>query len=450
MQFNFPRKSSPAEIPTPEGVLRRSGMTASSSASVTRSTRIRVGEILNGLRGRCGVSNIDPKQSLKLDDLIRQAAYADGGEPAARAQAVELGRMYLSFDEAGRLEVLRRIADLHSYPSPTLTDAATALNDATDACEEEAAARTLRQALRTPAEALVRRFSTLDDGVELLVILREDLLGMVESHAELSGFERVVHGVLAEWFDVGFLELRQIDWDSPASLLERLAASEAVHSIRDWDDLKHRLHTDRRIYGLFHPRMPLQPVIFVEIALVQGLADNVQVILDESKPAIAAADADTAIFYSITNAQKGLEGIGFGGILIKRVVDELLDKLPNLRVFSTLSPVPTLTLWLGEKGIAERPSNAELKRLAAEYLLCQRGRGGRVQDPVGNFHIGNGARLERINLDADTSERGLSQSHGVMVNYLYRFDELESNHRAYATDRLVAASDQVISLLANT
>jgi malonyl-CoA decarboxylase len=283
--------------------------------------------------------------------------------------------------------------------------------------------------------------------------------------------------LLASWFGVGFLELRRITWDSSAELLERLIAYEAVHHIQSWSDLKNRLDSDRRCFGFFHPRMPGEPLIFVEVALVNGLADNVHDLLDETAPPIDPATADTAIFYSISNAQRGLAGISLGNFLIKRVVDLLRQEFPKLATFSTLSPMPGFRRWLKAQldteaemvsdivspDLAkllreqldlpwfENPDTVEalrtpLLKLGARYIV-NGGAKGRVADPVGHFHLTNGARFERLNFLADRSENGMRQSAGMMINYLYKLDEIDANHEAYSDDGTVATGSQVRGFL---
>jgi len=279
--------------------------------------------------------------------------------------------------------------------------------------------------------------------------------------------------------------LQRITWDSPAALLEKLMAYEAVHEIRGWTDLKNRLDADRRCFAFFHPRMPDEPLIFVEVALVAGMTGEVHALLDESAPIGDPHLADTAIFYSISNCQLGLAGISFGDFLIKRVVDALATELPRLKVFATLSPVPGFRAWLERHSRAasgdlllpaersaiealggEAPERdlaalldhhadprigAALRdpliRLCARYLLNERRPSGRALDPVAHFHLSNGARVERLNWLGDTSPKGLQQSAGIMVNYLYRLSEIEANHEAYRGEGRVAASSSIRNLL---
>jgi len=259
------------------------------------------------------------------------------------------------------------------------------------------------------------------------------------------------------------LELRRIDWQTPAAVLEKLIAYEAVHEIAGWDDLRRRLAADRRCFGFFHPALPQEPLIFVEVALVKGLATSVQTLLargvDEAEERHNAAVADTAIFYSISNCQEGLRGISFGNFLIKQVVEELSAELPSVKVFSTLSPVPGFCAWAMERLPAEEKKVLEggawwlddevSASLQAPVLkLCARYLTGEGRDAVAKFHLGNGARLERINWLGNPTPKGMAESFGIMVNYLYDLATIEANHEAFVRDGVVARSDAVEAMLA--
>jgi malonyl-CoA decarboxylase len=280
--------------------------------------------------------------------------------------------------------------------------------------------------------------------------------------------------LFASWFNRGFLELRRIDWQSPAAVLDKLITYEAVHEIQGWEDLKRRLAPDRRCFGFFHPALPGEPLIFVEVALVEGLAAAVQPLLapdgDEDAARERAARADTAIFYSISNCQDGLRGVSFGNFLIKQVVEELKAELPRLTRFSTLSPVPGFRRWLEKRLTAAEGTEAgllaplktdgwwldaaqgealrrPLMRLCATYLTGPSGQKGPA-DPVARFHLGNGARLERINWLGNVAPRGIEESYGIMVNYLYDPEMIEANHEAFAHDGTVAHSPEVDAVMA--
>ncbi|MCC2596607.1 malonyl-CoA decarboxylase [Pusillimonas sp. MFBS29] len=309
---------------------------------------------------------------------------------------------------------------------------------------------------------MFRRLYAQAESLDLLVELRADMLRWRKQVAGLSVLERELEGLLCSWFDVGMLELQPITWDSPASLLEKLIQYEAVHEIRSWEELKHRVADDRRCYAFFHPRMSGVPLIFVEVAFAAQMAGNVQVLLDPQAPPDDTSKARWAIFYSISNTQPGLRGISFGNFLLKRVIDELLRELPRLKSFATLSPMPGFAEWLGkqdgkamqellsdkaDKLQAQDDPEAGLKwvdklrsaaagqvsdavqrtglRLAVHYLKTMKN--GQPLDPVARFHLGNGARIERLNWAADCSAKGMEQSCGVMVNYLYELDQLDDN-----------------------
>lgn len=309
---------------------------------------------------------------------------------------------------------------------------------------------------------LFRRLYAQADSLRLLVELRADMLRWRNQVAGLTILERELEGLLSSWFDVGMLELRPITWDSPASLLEKLIQYEAVHEIRSWEELRHRVAEQRRCYAFFHPRMNDVPLIFVEVAFAAQMADNVQVLLDPKVPDADLNKARWAIFYSISNTQPGLRGISFGNFLLKRVVDQLLQELPKLKSFATLSPMPGFADWLGkqdgtamqgllhdkiDKQQALGDASAGLKwveklraaaagkasesvqrtglRLAGLYLKSMKN--GHPVDPVARFHLGNGARIERVNWAADCSVKGIAQSCGIMANYLYELDQLDDN-----------------------
>lgn len=292
----------------------------------------------------------------------------------------------------------------------------------------EPAARALHKAAEARSHKLIRKLNTAPGGTCRLIRMREDLLSKGKLAGDEAALDADFEYIFAGWFNAGFLELRRIDWETSASVLERVIKYEAVHSIASWDDLRARVQpADRRCYGFFHPQMPDEPLIFVEVALTMDLPDAIGLILDETRQPIDPHAASHAIFYSISNCQQGLKGVPFGNFLIKRVVGLLRDELPQLTTFATLSPVPGFARWLAGAGGADGLDGEGLRAKAAEYLVDGRdGRGGPL-DPVARFHLGNGARLEAIHADADLSARGLKQSHGVMVNYVYDLDAIEAN-----------------------
>ena len=313
----------------------------------------------------------------------------------------------------------------------------------------EAAAALLNEATESPLHALIRQLNLAPGGTARLIAMREDLLGAAKSPG-LQELDREFEDVFESWFNAGFLELRRIGWDAPAAILERIIKYEAVHSMSGWDDLRRRVEpVDRRCYGFFHPQMADDPLIFVEVALTDHLPSAIAEIISEGRDTIRPQEASYAIFYSISNCQEGLRGIPFGNFLIKQVVGLLKQELPQLRCFATLSPVPGFAKWLAkELGDAPAPEGIALRTAAARYLVEGRSPKGGVADPVARFHLGNGARLEAIHLRGDLSPKGLKQSHGVMVNYLYDLDEIEANLLALSELDQVATSEWVQHLLA--
>lgn len=294
----------------------------------------------------------------------------------------------------------------------------------------------LTQASEPARQMLLRRLNTAPGGTALLIELRCDLLAMLGRHRHLAPLENDLSHLLASWFNRGFLSLRQIDWASPATLLERLIAYEAVHEMQGWGDLRRRLEDDRRCYGFFHPSMPDDPVIFVEAALTRRLPDTIAEILHAPVDPARARSADTAIFYSINNCQPGLRGIGFGNLLIKQIIADLQAECPSIRRFATLSPVPTFrSRWVGSHHELQK---SEIAASCAQYLLTNRFASKNSPiDPVAHFHLSNGARLGRILTDADPSDAGRRQSYGMMVNYIYDPDSIEANAFAYHCDGTV-------------
>jgi len=316
-------------------------------------------------------------------------------------------------------------------------------------------------------QELFRRLNRAPGGTDALVRMREALLEFKRETPGLAIVDRSLSHLLASWFNRGFLVLRRIDWSTPANVLEKIIRYEAVHAIRGWDDLRRRIDpVDRRCYAFFHPALVDEPLIFVEVALTDAMPGAIAPLLAESRDVAAPDKARTAVFYSISNCQQGLQGISFGNFLIKQVVEELRRELPKVDSFVTLSPVPGFMRWLrseagmeaaGEPSIVETladstwaldAARAEALRkpveaLAADYFLNAKGRDGRSADSVARFHLGNGARLERVNWLGDLSENALRDGAGLMVNYLYDLDAIEANHEAYANFGVVAASTAV-------
>lgn len=317
--------------------------------------------------------------------------------------------------------------------------------------EEGTAEIRMRRALVSPRTRLLQRFAAFPEGMRFLVDLRAELLAH-RKDKRLAALDAELETLFSTWFDVGFLELRRLSWDSPASLIEKLIHYEAVHDIRSWADLKNRLDSDRRCYGFFHPRLDGDPLIFVEVALTDAMSDSITPLLDETAAAADLAKATTAIFYSISNCQPGLRGVSFGDSLIKRVVETLKDEFPKLKTFATLSPIPGLRAWVAKQVSPEQlagwdkplelgpkaPERQELLAWAARYLARET-HDGKPLDPVARFHLGNGARIERLNWAGDPSNKGLKQSFGIMVNYLYDLKRLDKHRTQFSQGQIPVA-----------
>jgi malonyl-CoA decarboxylase len=403
---------------------------------------------------------------------LAEALLSERGEASGAVVARELHESLKALGAEDRLAFYRFLAAGFQPDTKRLRAAAEAFLADPSA---EAAAQ-LAEAADPTRQELLRRMNLSPGGTAALVAMRKELLAHLREVPELKLLDADLRHLFASWFNRGFLELRRIDWQSPAAVLDKLIAYEAVHEIQGWDDLRRRLAPDRRCFGFFHPALPGEPLIFVEVALTDGLATAIQPLLardgaqDEAAARARAAAADTAIFYSISNCQDGLRGVSFGNFLIKQVVEELKAELPQLTRFSTLSPIPGFRRWLERRltapGAAEvallDPLKAEdwwqnaaqaealrqpLLRLCATYLSGPAGAKGSF-DPVARFHLGNGARLERINWLGNTAARGIKESYGLMVNYLYDPDMIEANHEAFALDGTVARGPDVDALLA--
>lgn len=396
-------------------------------------------------------------------DLLTQR-----GEASGMALAREVVDVWGTLSDEEKLQFLHFLASEVGTDDAAVDRAVEAYR--TDKSEDNR--RKLAAVLEAPRQELMRRINFAPGGTAAIVAMRKFLVSKIRKHPELKDVDQDLKHLLSSWFNRGFLELEEINWRTPAVILEKLIEYEAVHAIDGWEDLRRRLDQDRRCFAFFHPALPDEPLIFVEVALVKGLASAVQPLLNQEEERLDPRKADTAIFYSISNCQDGLKGISFGNFLIKQVVAELSTQLPNLKHFSTLSPIPGFMKWftktdgaignmaedkirkvkkalLDEDWYKDEKVTAKvqepLEQLVAYYLMNEKSR-ERPLDPVSRFHLGNGARLERINWLGDISKNGLKQSSGLLVNYYYSLKDIEKNHEAYVNDKKVVASSAIQSL----
>jgi malonyl-CoA decarboxylase len=421
----------------------------------------------------------------KVRRLIDETIDRRGGEVAARRRARSIGATFSDLDSSGRRRFFELLAHHYGHDDEAVDLAMDAVRRATRTEQRRAAERDLREALEPRRERLLRRFAGLDGGLPFLIALREDLLGHVAADPGLALVEADLHLILEGWFDVALLRLEHLTWHSPAALLERLIEYEAVHAIESWDDLKGRLGPGHRCYAFVHPAMPDDPLVFVEVALTDGVATDLSDVLDHEAERLDPARADTAVFYSISSCHRGLAGVSLGDLLIKSVVERLSEELPNIAHYTTLSPLPGFRRWLvtaldhrsvelteadrarltsgglaaveqlsklvtGPAPTADdellRQARPTLLRLAAQYLLSER-RATRALDPVAHFHLSNGASLDQVNWAANLTKAGWERGLGLMVNYRYRLRHIERNHDRYTASGEIAAADGVRKLL---
>ncbi len=441
---------------------------AASIGSV-RSTRERLKATLRQ-RGEA----LSPRMMRRAYDELRAIIDPEVSEVEGGRRAKEMSAWYSGASPERRRDLWLLMSEMF-VADPEKTKIAQAQYAGALGTPDEAVAEVnYRRATVSPRRRLLQRFSVYPEGIPFLVKLRAEMQTALKSDKRLAALDVEMEYMFSTWFDVGFLDLRRLTWDSPASLVEKLIKYEAVHDIKSWDDVKNRLDSDRRCYGFFHPRLPEEPLIFVEVALLDEMADCVTPLLDETAAAADLNRASTAIFYSISNTQPGLRGVSFGDSLIKRVVELLKVEFPKLKTFATLSPIPGYRAWLAknlpsllqslsEKELSElgravgfepptaahvltaidKPLNlpensaaqALLMRGAARYLGRELTE-GKPADPVARFHLGNGARVERLNWAGDPSVKGLKQSYGLMVNYLYDLKRIDKNHALLAQGKI--------------
>jgi len=406
----------------------------------------------------------EAKSSAALRDLQAGCRRLLSGAGAANGAAIagEIIRLWGALGEASRLELFEFLASIAPERERVLRAArAYAESGSMEHVLE------LQGAVESPRRELLRRLSRAGGGVAAVVAMRRELLRVLPRRPQLRAVDADFSHLLATWFNPGFLDLRRVDWDSPASLLEKIIQHEAVHAIRDWSDLRRRLQSDRRCFAFFHPQLPGEPLIFVEVALVSAIPRSIAQLIG-SASANDAKPPSVAAFYSISNCETGLKGVSLGNFLIKRVADELRQDLPSVKRYCTLSPVPGLRQWLVKaQGVAPAAAlrlryGPDLERLSAAVrggslteedqaalaacaaTFLARHSATPLGDPVARFHLDNGARLERINLGADLSDKGLAESLGVMVNYLYDLAAVELNHERFGRGEVVC-SRQVLS-----
>ena len=439
---------------------------------------------------------LSPRALRKLLADLQAVANPSLSDVEAGRLAQALAHWHAQADEAERLDFYLLLAEQFVPDVEQIGRASEGLSKALGTAEQGAAEVRFRRALASPRAKLLQRFAAYDEGMAFLVQLRALILPLLRKEPRLLPLDAELELLFTRWFEMGSLRLERISWDSPASLIEKLIQYEAVHDIKSWADVKNRLDADRRCYGFFHPRLPAVPLIFVEVAFGRAMADAMAPLLDEHGDAADLAQATHAVFYSISNTQTGLKGVSFGDALIKRVVGALQGEFPQLKHFATLSPMPGFAAWLKKSAdaqwadtpaklqaalaqeladgaedeaadalsakqvlehisaldgaaLADLPADSArrswLTRMAATYLSGTEGE--RPLDAVARFHLGNGARVERLNWAADLSAKGIKQSWGLMVNYCYDLKRLDQHREALAKGK-VTVSKAVQAVLA--
>jgi malonyl-CoA decarboxylase len=428
---------------------------------------------------RRGQEALSPRALRRLLADLQEVVAPQVSEIEGGRRAQSVADWYATAEPEERRDMWLLLCEQFAPDATRFKSARQRYEAAAGTAEEGQAEISLRRALVSPRTRLLQRFAVFPEGMRFLVDMRAELLPLLKSDKRLLALDAELEHLFTTWFDVAFLELRRLSWDSPASLIEKLIKYEAVHDIRSWADVKNRLDSDRRCYGFFHPRLPNEPLIFVEVALVDHISASITPLLDEAAAPADLARATTAIFYSISNTQNGLRGVSFGDSLIKHVVETLNAEFPRLRTFATLSPIPGFRSWLGKHAAAmleklddkrraelgravgfeppqaahlltalEKPLDLEprspvrqmLLECAAHYLARELAEGKPV-DPVARFHLGNGARVERLNWGGDPSTKGLKQSYGLMVNYLYDLKRIDKHRGLLAQGKIPASGD---------
>ncbi|RYF02410.1 MAG: malonyl-CoA decarboxylase, partial [Comamonadaceae bacterium] len=428
---------------------------------------------------RRGQEALSPRALRRLLADLQEVVAPQVSEVEGGRRAETVAAWYATAEPEERRDMWLLLCEQFAPDATRFKSARQRYEAAAGTAEEPQAEIHLRRALVSPRSRLLQRFAAFPQGMRFLLDLRAELLPVLKSDKRLLALDSELEHLFSTWFDVAFLELKRLSWDSPASLIEKLIKYEAVHDIRSWADLKNRLDSDRRCYGFFHPRLPNEPLIFVEVALVADISSSITPLLDESAAPADLLKATTAIFYSISNTQTGLRGVSFGDSLIKHVVETLNAEFPRLRTFATLSPIPGFRSWLvkhcagaldalddkrkaelgravgfeppqaahvlaaADKALdlpAKSPVRQLLLQCAAQYLGRELTEGKPV-DPVARFHLGNGARVERLNWAGDPSAKGLKQSFGLMVNYLYDLKRIDKHRGLLAQGRVPMSKD---------
>jgi malonyl-CoA decarboxylase len=437
------------------------------------------GEMLNSITER-GRALLDRARDRRGAPAARTESLAElceellsgRGEASGVALAGEILAKYSELTTGPRIAFFEVLATRFGHDRDKLAAAI----EAWKADPSDKTASLVHRSAEPRRQEMLRRLNLAPGGTAALVRMREQVLDALDRRPDLAAVDADFVHLFSSWFNRGFLVLRRIDWSTPAMILEKIIRYEAVHAIQSWDDLRARIDPpDRRCYAFFHPALVDEPLIFVEVALTRGIPDAVAPILSAGREAIMPSAADTAVFYSISNCQRGLAGVSFGNFLIKQVVEEISRETAKLQTFVTLSPAPNFAAWLDRERKSEsslaispedqaalagldapdwwrtpessEPLREPFLRAAAWYFVRARNARNAPADSVARFHLGNGARLERINFLADTTEKSIAQSYGLMVNYLYDLQDIEKNHEAYVAGRTVAASSAVRKLV---
>ncbi len=417
--------------------------------------------------GRNYLENPGKKHSLSSIEEMCRILLNRRGEASGTALAKEIVDSFNKMSHVAKNDFLLMLTERFAPDSEKISGAAEEYLKNQD----NETLYNLSRAVETPRLDLLRLLNIAPGGTSTIIDMRETLLREIKNDGRLGPLEYDLLHVLTAWFNRGFLQFERIDWNTPAVILEKLIAYEAVHEIKGWRDLRRRLEEDRRCFAFFHPALPHEPLIFVEVAYTRGIASEIQPLINLKKENSERTLPDTAIFYSISNCQDGLKGISFGNFLIKQVVDSISNEMPHIKKYCTLSPIPKFMKWL-QKDYLKRGSTilsrselklistkewflgasnrrilrSKLTKLCAQYL-CQEKKRNRPYDPVTRFHLGNGAEIEKINWEADLSPRGLNQSAGLMVNYRYNPARIISNHESYVNDGRIALSGRVKRLI---